>query len=64
MCFKIESGHRAGIVGRTGSGKSTLFQAVYRFVDTHSGEILIDGVHVRYFVDISLSPWPAPHARV
>lgn len=46
VCFKIESGHRAGIVGRTGSGKSTLFQAVYRFVDTHSGEILIDGVPV------------------
>jgi len=44
--FKINSGARAGIIGRTGSGKSTLFQAVYRFVEYHSGEILIDDVPI------------------
>lgn len=44
--FTINSGARAGVVGRTGSGKSTLFQTVYRFVDYYKGEILIDGMPI------------------
>jgi len=46
ITFKIPSGARAGIVGRTGSGKSTLFQSVYRFVDYNQGSILIDDVEI------------------
>ncbi len=46
ISFKIKSGERVGIIGRTGSGKTTLFQALYRFVDIESGEILIDGVNI------------------
>jgi len=42
VSFKIKSGTRVGLVGRTGSGKSTIFQSVYRFVDIVSGEILFD----------------------
>lgn len=42
VSFKIKSGMRVGLVGRTGSGKTTIFQSVYRFVDIVSGEILID----------------------
>ncbi|MGZ3690618.1 MAG: ABC transporter transmembrane domain-containing protein, partial [Pseudobdellovibrio sp.] len=43
VSFKIDSGSRVGLIGRTGSGKTTIFQSVYRFVDIVSGEILIDG---------------------
>ncbi len=45
--FKIPSGARAGLIGRTGSGKSTIFQTVYRFVDLDSGDIEIDGVSIQ-----------------
>lgn len=44
--FKIRGGSRCGIVGRTGSGKSTLFQCLYRFVSLESGQILIDGIDI------------------
>lgn len=42
ISFKIKSGSKVGLVGRTGSGKSTIIQSVYRFVDIAEGEILFD----------------------
>ncbi|BDR80013.1 multidrug ABC transporter ATP-binding protein [Clostridium tetani] len=45
--FKIESGSKVGIIGSTGSGKSTLVKLIGRLYDVSSGEILIDGVDIR-----------------
>lgn len=41
--FDLKDGDSLGIVGRTGSGKSSLFNLLVRNFDVKSGEILIDG---------------------
>ncbi|ERN15280.1 hypothetical protein AMTR_s00056p00226840 [Amborella trichopoda] len=42
----FEAGKRVGVVGRTGSGKTTLISALFRLVDPFSGKILIDGLDI------------------
>ncbi len=46
ISLSIEGGERVGIIGRTGSGKSTLFQTLFRFVELTGGSIEIDGVDI------------------
>ncbi len=43
----IEPGDIVGIVGTTGSGKTTLINLLLRFYDSYEGEILIDGQNIR-----------------
>ncbi len=45
--FVIEPGDVVGIVGTTGSGKSTLINLFMRYYDNYEGEILLDGKNIR-----------------
>lgn len=47
ISFGIKSGQTVGIIGSTGSGKSTLVNLIARFYDTTDGQILINGIDVR-----------------
>ncbi len=49
VSFTIEPGEVVGIVGTTGSGKSTLVNLLMRFYDGYSGEILVDGHNIKNF---------------
>lgn len=47
--FKIKPKERIGIIGGTGSGKSTLINLIGRLFDASKGEVLIDGINVKDF---------------
>jgi len=47
VSFDVLPGQRVGIVGATGSGKTTLINLLMRFYDVTKGRILVDGVDLR-----------------
>ena len=49
VSFRINEGDRVGIMGATGSGKTTLISLIMRFYDSSAGSIMIDGVDIRKY---------------
>lgn len=47
VSFEIQAGEKVGLVGRTGSGKSSILLALFRMVEPESGSVMIDGVDTR-----------------
>lgn len=47
ISFTVRPGETVGILGATGSGKSTIVNLIPRFYDVSGGQILIDGIDVR-----------------
>ena len=52
--FTVEKGQTIGIIGGTGSGKSSLVNLIPRFYDATSGNVLIDGVNVKNYTEADL----------
>ena len=49
LTFTIEKGQTIGIIGGTGSGKSTLIGLIPRFYDATQGQVRVDGINVKEY---------------
>ena len=47
--LKINKGEKVAVIGKTGSGKSTIAQLLLRMYDVQKGEILYDGINIKEF---------------
>jgi ATP-binding cassette subfamily C protein LapB len=54
VSLRIAQGERVGLIGRIGSGKSTVGRLLAGFYEPSSGEVLIDGIDIRQFAGADL----------
>ena len=52
--FTVKKGETVGIIGGTGSGKSTLVNLIPRFYDATKGEVLVNGTNVKEYTEEGL----------
>ncbi len=50
ITFSVNKGETIGIIGSTGSGKSTLINLIPRFYDTAKGEVFVSGANVKDYI--------------
>lgn len=43
LTVTFQGGHKIGVVGRTGSGKSTIMMSLLRILEAYDGQIILDG---------------------
>ncbi|KAG0196954.1 hypothetical protein BGX28_009530, partial [Mortierella sp. GBA30] len=48
ISFDIQAGHKVGVVGRTGAGKSSLIQALFLLSELDNGQIMLDGINTQH----------------
>nr|MCR5102240.1 ABC transporter ATP-binding protein/permease [Butyrivibrio sp.] len=54
ISFNVEKGQSIGVIGGTGSGKSSLINLIPRFYDTFSGEVILNGRNIKEYDTESL----------
>lgn len=47
LSFTVQAGMKVGIVGRTGAGKSSIVQILFRLCEISEGSVKIDGLDIR-----------------
>jgi len=52
--LKLEPNKKIAIIGRSGNGKSTIFNLLLRYFDVTDGEILVDGINIKDLTEKSL----------
>lgn len=50
ITFSVKKGETIGIIGSTGSGKSTLINLIPRFYDTAKGDVFVSGANVKDYI--------------
>ena len=54
LSLNIKTNQKTAIVGRSGNGKTTIFNLLLRYFDVTNGEVLIDGVDIKELTEDSL----------
>lgn len=54
LSLNIKTNQKTAIVGRSGNGKTTIFNLLLRYFDVTNGEVLIDGVDIKELTEESL----------